>query len=267
MLMEMESVWEISWLDLTIRMVLSALLGGLIGIEREWSNHAAGFRTHILVCLGSTTIMLMSSYGFGQFIDEVNVRVDPARLAAQVISGIGFLGAGAILRNGDVIKGLTTAASIWTVAAIGLCVGAGFYTGALVCTLMVLISLYVLNKWEKVLLRNRRYQTIELKVMDSPGLWGRIAMVFEENNIRISNLMIKQERIEFRRSDETTDPDGDCTTLQFKLKGFKASDFLKAMEEIMKLEGVLEIDSESVLFVDKQAAKLRGKGKKIPVSS
>lgn len=106
-------------------MVLAAVLGGLVGMEREWNNHAAGFRTHILVCLGAATIMLLSIYGFSQFVNEANVRMDPARLAAQVISGVGFLGAGAILRNGPVISGLTTAASVWVVAAIGLCVGAG----------------------------------------------------------------------------------------------------------------------------------------------
>lgn len=102
------SVWEITHLELALRMILAVVLGGLIGIEREWSNHAAGFRTHILVCLGSATIMLLSSYGFSQFVNEGSVRMDPARLAAQVISGIGFLGAGAILRNGNMIKGLTT---------------------------------------------------------------------------------------------------------------------------------------------------------------
>lgn len=76
-------------------------------MEREWSNHAARFRTHILVCLGSATIMLLSIYDFAQFVDETNVRVDPSPLAAQVVSGIGFLGAGVILRNGNIIKGLT----------------------------------------------------------------------------------------------------------------------------------------------------------------
>lgn len=120
-------LWNISYVDLSLRIVISLLLGGLIGLEREWHNHAAGFRTHILVCVGSTMIMLLSIYGFGDFSNEYNVRMDPARLAAQVVSGIGFLGAGAIIRNGSSISGLTTAASIWVVAAIGLCVGAGFF--------------------------------------------------------------------------------------------------------------------------------------------
>lgn len=95
------------------------LLGGLIGFERERSNHAAGLRTHILVCLGSTLIMLLSIYGFSDFVDEINVRIDPARLATAVITGIGFLGAGTILFTGKSITGLTTAASIWVVGPWG----------------------------------------------------------------------------------------------------------------------------------------------------
>src|SRR5690606_33783196 len=97
----MHDIWQISYVNLTLRILISAILGGMIGLEREWNNHAACFRTHILVCLGSTSIMLLSIYGFSQFSMEENVRMDPARLAAQVVSGIGFLGAGAILRRGD----------------------------------------------------------------------------------------------------------------------------------------------------------------------
>src|SRR6185437_9248416 len=99
---------------------------------------------------------------------------DPARLAAQVISGIGFLGAGAILRNGSVISGLTTAASIWVVAAIGLCVGAGFLFAALYTTMLVLISLFVLNKWEKYLMRHRRNHEFTIYTFDRPGVLGKI---------------------------------------------------------------------------------------------
>lgn len=258
MFLEMASIWEISWVDLTIRMVLSAVLGGLIGFEREWSNHAAGFRTHILVCLGSTTIMLMSIYGFGQFIAEPNVRIDPARLAAQVISGIGFLGAGAILRNGNMIKGLTTAASIWTVAAIGLCVGAGFYIGALLCTLMVLISLYVLNKWEKVLLRHRRYQTLELRVADSPGLWGVIVAVLEKHGVQVSDIKVSAAlpapSKKAEPSSESPVP-RDGATLHFKLKSSKPLLFLAAVEDIAKLEGVREVESASYAHMDKKNSR------------
>ncbi|OXM83645.1 MgtC/SapB family protein [Paenibacillus rigui] len=229
----MASTWEISHLDLIVRMVLAAVLGGLIGMEREWSNHAAGFRTHILVCLGSATIMLMSIYGFTQFVSEPNVRVDPARLAAQVISGIGFLGAGAIMRNGSAVKGLTTAASVWTVAAIGLCVGAGFYTGAFVCTGMVLVSLYALNKWEKHLLRNRRYHNLEMTIYDAPGSLGRIATIFGEHQIQISDLRIEPMEPEHRFPQEAGK-----MLLAFKLKSVKPDKLPLAVEAIRRLDVV-----------------------------
>lgn len=145
----MDGPWQLEPLHMLLRLGMALVLGGMIGIERERTNHAAGFRTHILVCLGSALIMLLSAYGFADFADEENVRLDPARMAAQVISGIGFLGAGVIMRNGVSITGLTTAASLWVVAAIGLAVGAGYYIGAIVTTVFVLFSLLILNKAEK----------------------------------------------------------------------------------------------------------------------
>lgn len=128
------TVWQISLFEMTLRLLLALVLGGLIGLERELGGHSAGFRTHILVCLGSAVIVLLSMYGFSDFAAEPNVRLDPARLAAQVISGVGFLGAGTIMRNGFGVSGLTTAASLWVSAAIGLSAGAGFYYGAVIAT-------------------------------------------------------------------------------------------------------------------------------------
>lgn len=236
-----ESVWHISYLDLTLRMVLAVVLGGLIGLEREWSNHAAGFRTHILVCIGATSIMLLSIYGFSQFIAEPNVRTDPARLAAQVISGIGFLGAGAILRNGPSISGLTTAASIWVVAAIGLSVGAGFYYPAALATFLVLVSLFLLNKWEKHLLRNRRNQEIIIKIYDRPGALGRIATKFGEQNIQIKNLSMEPA---------DANPAGPesvgAMELRFTLRTVSADKLIKAMEEMMALSDVIGVDAGSM---------------------
>ncbi|MCA1024387.1 MgtC/SapB family protein [Halobacillus litoralis] len=132
------------------RLFFALLLAGLIGFERELKNHSAGFRTHILVGVGACMMMLLSLYGFQTFMEEYdNVRFDPARIPSYVISGIGFLGAGTIIVNGITIRGLTTAASIWTVAGIGLVVGAGMYDVATVTTFFVLISLILLNKVEK----------------------------------------------------------------------------------------------------------------------
>src|ERR1700728_2513127 len=128
-------------LEMLLRLVTAAALGSLIGFERERLLWAAGIRTHMLVCVGSCLIMIVSQYGFSSILNEKNVVLDPSRIAAQVVSGIGFLGAGAILARGEIVRGLTTAASIWTVAAIGLAVGGGLYFAAGVSTAVIIAIL------------------------------------------------------------------------------------------------------------------------------
>lgn len=123
------------------RLALAALLGSVIGLERERLLWAAGLRTHMLVCVGSCLIMLVSNYGFADALGAKNVVLDPSRVAAQVVSGIGFLGAGTILLRGEVVKGLTTAASLWAVAAIGLAIGGGLYVPAVATTTFVVAIL------------------------------------------------------------------------------------------------------------------------------
>jgi putative Mg2+ transporter-C (MgtC) family protein len=123
--------------DTLLRLFLAAVLGSLIGFERERLLWAAGIRTHMLVCVGACLFMIVSAYGFSSVIGQ-NIVLDPSRVAAQVVSGIGFLGAGAILARNEIVKGLTTAASIWTVAAIGLAVGGGLYFAAGVSTAVIL---------------------------------------------------------------------------------------------------------------------------------
>lgn len=227
-------LWNISHGELLLRMLIAVLLGGFIGLEREWNNHAAGFRTHILVCLGSATIMLLSIYGFSQFVNEPNVRIDPARLAAQVISGIGFLGAGAILRNGSVISGLTTAASIWVVAGIGLCVGAGFLYAAVYATLMVLVSLLLLNKWEKYLLRHRRNYDVSVKASDYPGVLGTIASKFGEQGIQVVEVkMIPDPQAADESNSKPT------ILLKFNLKVTDPSKLMMAVDQINSLHHIV----------------------------
>ncbi|KIL38045.1 magnesium transporter MgtC [Gordoniibacillus kamchatkensis] len=232
------SIWHIGGWELTARLLLSAVLGGLIGFEREWSNHAAGLRTHILVCLGATSIMLLSIYGFEQFVNETNVRIDPARLAAQVISGIGFLGAGAIMRNGSTVSGLTTAASIWVVAAIGLSVGAGFFYPALLTTLLALISLFALNKWEKFAMRKRRNHELMIKVPDKAGMLGVIATELGALGLQIKNIQIKPLD-ELSGIDNATG----IVELRIKIGSHNPALFIAALEKISMLPGVLCIDS------------------------
>lgn len=172
----------LSELEVVLRLILSAVIGGAIGIEREASNRPAGFRTHILVSVGSTLIMLVSAYGMGE-------GADPARLAAQVVSGIGFLGAGTILRTGNHIKGLTTAASLWVCAGIGLAIGAGFYLGGVVTAAIVLISLIALGNVEVNVLRGAN-KLVRVTATDRAGLIGDIGTVFGEYNISIRNVTI-----------------------------------------------------------------------------
>lgn len=230
-------IWHISNFDLTIRIILALLLGGLIGLEREWNNHAAGFRTHILVCVGSASIMLLSIYGFSAFVYEPNVRTDPARLAAQVISGIGFLGAGAILRTGPTVSGLTTAASIWVVAAIGLSVGAGFYYAAVLATGLVLISLFLLNKWEKHMLWHRRTQEVTLSIVDRPGSLGNIARAFGNQGIHIKNIQMEHEQgLMFAEEDY-------IVKVRLALQVHSGDKLVAALDEISRIEMVLAIDS------------------------
>lgn len=127
------------------RLLLAALLGGLIGLEREAAGRAAGLRTHTLVSVGSALIMMTSIYLFEAYRGAASA--DPARLAAQVVSGIGFLGAGTIIRSGLNITGLTTAASLWVVSAVGLSVGCGFWRAAAFTTALVLIGLIIFGKF------------------------------------------------------------------------------------------------------------------------
>ena len=126
--------------ELISRLLLAALLGSVVGIERERLLWAAGLRTHMLVCVGSCLAMLVSAYGFSSVLGP-HVILDPSRVAAQVISGVGFLGAGSIILRNEVVKGLTTAASLWAVAAVGLAVGCGLYAAATAATVIILVIL------------------------------------------------------------------------------------------------------------------------------
>jgi putative Mg2+ transporter-C (MgtC) family protein len=137
----------LDWSESLLRLALAAALGGLIGIEREIREREAGLRTHLLVSLGSALFTIVSAYGFSEFLSSGQsvVRADPTRIAAQIVTGIGFLGAGAIIRQGLSVRGLTTAATLWVVAAIGMAVGAGYYSAAVFGTGLVVLSLWPLR--------------------------------------------------------------------------------------------------------------------------
>ncbi|MCJ2070672.1 MgtC/SapB family protein [Methylobacterium sp. J-030] len=146
------------------RLALAALFGSVIGLERERLLWAAGLRTHMLVCVGSCLIMLVSAFGFGDVLGADHIVLDPSRIAAQVVSGIGFLGAGTILLRGEVVKGLTTAASLWGVAAIGLAIGSGLYVPALATTALIVGILAGVKPFEERWRDRMRVQTLRLTV-------------------------------------------------------------------------------------------------------
>ncbi|MCG1011435.1 MgtC/SapB family protein [Tepidanaerobacter sp. GT38] len=220
----------LSYLELTIRLALSILLGGVIGLERETINKPAGFRTHILVCLGSTIVMLVSLFIFTEFKGLTNV--DPGRIPAQVISGIGFLGAGTIIIEGANVKGLTTAASLWTVAAIGLAVGVGFYYGAILATFLILLTLITFNRLEAVLLKKQYLQPLKLIVEDQPGQLGKIGLCLGEMNISIRD--VKIENIEEGK-----------LLITLMIRKINSLEFEEMKQKFLQIDGIYDITTEA----------------------
>ena len=131
--------------DFMLRLLVAGILGAIIGLDREYRAKEAGYRTHFLVSLGSALIMIVSQYGFQEIIKENSVTLDPSRVAAQAVSGIGFIGAGTIILQKQIVRGLTTAAGIWATAGIGLAVGAGMYAIGIATTVLTLIGLELLS--------------------------------------------------------------------------------------------------------------------------
>lgn len=210
---------------IVIRLLIALVLSGIIGFEREWNNHSAGFRTHILVGVGACLMMLLSFYGFLYFLETYdNVRFDPARIPSYVISGIGFLGAGTIIVYGGTIRGLTTAASIWAVAGVGLVVGAGMYGPALVATLIILTSLVLLNRIEKVFQSRKKTMRIEIVVQKELEV-SDLIKVLESHRIKLINMEVEKMESNLR-------------TIFIKINNVEDKDLLELFEAISKLDAV-----------------------------
>jgi putative Mg2+ transporter-C (MgtC) family protein len=158
----------ISQMEIVFQLLLASFLGGLIGVERERKSWFAGLRTHMLVCMGSTLVMIVSQYGFEYTLHQNLVVLDPSRIAAQVVSGIGFLGAGTILFWKNRIRGLTTAASLWAVAAVGLAIGGKLYLAAIATTALILVVLAGIKPLEKFF--SKTNATKEIKFTIEPGI-------------------------------------------------------------------------------------------------
>jgi putative Mg2+ transporter-C (MgtC) family protein len=159
---------SLDWLDVLFRLGVAAGLGAVIGLERELDEKAAGLRTHMLVSLGSALFTMVGAYGFHDFLTGGGaiVRTDPTRIAAQVVTGIGFLGAGVIFRQGFSVRGLTTAASLWVVAAVGMASGAGFWKGAVVGTVVGIVSLRPLEWLKERAIPQRAAARLSVELVD-----------------------------------------------------------------------------------------------------
>lgn len=174
--------------EVVIRIMAAIVLGGCIGMERQFKQRPAGFKTHILVCVGSATVMVLSEYMFQKYHAAYGMTADPLRLGAQVVSGVGFLGAGTIMHHGANIKGLTTAASLWVVAAIGLASGAGFYFLAIVVTVSICIVLFIFNKIYKGLRNVSDVTSLQIELLNKPKAIGAINILLAAHNIKILDL-------------------------------------------------------------------------------
>lgn len=220
---------ELHFGEVLLRVVLAGVLGGAIGAEREIREREAGLRTHMLVSIGAALFTLVSAYGFSDFhfSNASGITYDPTRIAAQVVTGIGFLGAGAIIRQGLSVRGLTTAASLWVVAAIGLATGAGYYSAALVTTVVVLVSLWPLRilafrLFERVRPGELRLE-VELQPSESPSV---LVDPLEKRGIAIRSFEVEDARDRRR------------VVLELRASGIQPE---QVTAELMRLEPVLGV--------------------------
>ncbi len=217
--------------EVLIRLLSAAILGSVIGLERQRRTWTAGLRTHMMVCLGAALLMLVSSFGFHDVVGKPGITLDPSRVAAQVVSGIGFLGAGTILflRN-EIVKGLTTAAGLWTVAAIGLAVGGGLYIEAISTTMIAFMILMVVKPLEKRIFTKSSVQILRITFLANQVKLKEVETILSNNKIAFSEASL-------------TLVDDDRNELKIKvLRGFlESSERLATLEDLKRVEGVTEV--------------------------
>ena len=213
--------------QILIRIMLSIVLSGIIGTERERLRRPAGIRTHILVGVGATLVILTSLH-----LSEVYDNLDIDRMGAQVISGIGFLGAGTIIQQGNIVQGLTTAAGLWAVACIGLAVGTGFYFGAIATTIIVLITLILFK--EKQLIRDSKYLDLNVTLKNENGQIEKILASIEDMEVDVS-------RIEFLKEDNDKEK---LITLEMNLELEDYETKNDIINKIISEEGVVRVSKK-----------------------
>lgn len=209
-----ETLRDVNLVSILLRIILSVFIGGIIGLEREHKNRPAGFRTHILVCLGAMLIMLTN-----QYVYQYYGASDPVRMGAQVVSGIGFLGAGTIMvTRGRQVKGMTTAAGMWASAGCGLAVGIGFYEGAVLVGITILIVMTVLRYFDVGIRRISTQFDIYLEVSEGHRL-SEVLRYLREEEIRIAHLeLIKSDGITGQSANLRLDIEKDLTPNQILVR-------------------------------------------------
>lgn len=224
----MDWLYEINLCSVTLRLMLAVFFGGIIGLERGANKHQAGLRTHILVCVGATLAMLTNQYIF----QNITSLTDPARLGAQVISGIGFLGAGLILvTSRNKVKGLTTAAGLWASACIGLALGIGFYSGAIVAGVLVFISLVIFPKLEMFFYNRSRVMSIYVELDSMNNLRNFL------KNVRKQGIYIVETHV--NKSDSIV-PNGYSLDLSIRIP--KKTTHTQVIEKLSGEVGVFSVE-------------------------
>ena len=214
-------------LSIVVRLVLAVLCGGIIGIERERKRRPAGFRTHILICLGAAITTLTSQY----ILFELQLPTDPMRLGAQVIAGIGFIGAGAIIvTRHRQVKGLTTAAGLWVTAIVGLCCGAGFYEGVILATLIILVAEMLFSKLEYFIISHARTSNIFVEYTHNDTL-AKILETIKQTGAYIIELELSKSSTSNNNS-----------TVTFSIKSSRNTSCQALMTMISKLDGVVSVE-------------------------
>lgn len=202
----MELLRELNLISMIVRVFLAVFIGGILGLERERKNRPAGFRTYILVCLGAALVMMTNQYVYLYY--ELG---DPVRMGAQVISGIGFLGAGTIIVTGrNKITGITTAASLWAAACSGLAIGIGFYEGAIICGVVIVFVMWGLQSFETWTRKHSKYMDLYMEYDGGKSSFGEFLEYARENRLEVSN--VQMSRTEFFQKEK-----GKQRTLSFTL--------------------------------------------------
>jgi putative Mg2+ transporter-C (MgtC) family protein len=217
--------------EILFRLIVAALLGGIVGVERERLERAAGLRTHALVGVGSALFMMVSAFGFADVLGTPNVGLDPSRVAAQVVSGIGFLGAGTIILQREIIRGLTTAASVWAVAAIGLAVGGGLYAAAIGATIIALVILAGLKPIENRFFVRRRARILTLTAERQANVLYAIELAIDALGLRLERVVIEPGAA----------PNED--RYQFVLGRVRLQTLDVLLDRLRRIEGVRQISS------------------------